>query len=208
MPSQFVIILKTNNFPQDYAYSLKDDAGNTIISRSAMAANTIYKDTLNLANGCYTFELTDNAAGNGGGGGDGLSWWANTAQGAGYLHFNKVVPNVTFRTFGPDFGAKIYQQFTVGLTNGISDYIFTDKAKLNVYPNPTDGHVYINIDLAVRKDGQVEIFDMLGKKVYNYEFKNLTAESIEADLSHLQKGVYTVTLRSGDEFISKKLILQ
>ena len=94
------------------------------------------------------------------------------------------------------------------MTNSINEYIFTDKAQLNVFPNPTDGHVYINIDLASRKDGLVEIFDLLGKKVFEYAFKNLTAESIEADLSNQPKGMYTVTLRSGDEFISKKLVLQ
>jgi len=208
MPSQMVIVLKTNSFPQDNSYTLKDDAGNIIISRSGMAANYTYRDTLTLANGCYTFELTDNAAGNGGGGGDGLQWWANTAQGAGYLQFRKVTPNALLKNFGADFGGKIYQQFTVGLTNSINEYIFTDKAQLNVFPNPTDGHVYINIDLAIRKDGLVEIFDLLGKKVFDYAFKNLTAESIEADLSNQPKGMYTVTLRSGDEFISKKLVLQ
>ena len=208
VPSQMVIVLKTNNFPQDNQYTLKDDAGNVVFSRNGMSANITYRDTLNLANGCYTFELTDNAAGNGGGGGDGLSWWANSAQGAGYLQFRKVTPNAVIKTFGADFGGKIYQQFTVGLNTGINEYIYVDKAQLHVYPNPTDGHVYINIDLASRKDGKVEIFDMLGNKVYNYEFKNLTAESVEADLSNLSKGIYTVTLRSGDEFVSRKLILQ
>ncbi len=208
MPSQMVIVLKTNNFPQDNAYTLKDDAGTVIFSRSNMTANTTYKDTLTLATGCYTFELTDNAAGNGGGGGDGLYWWANTAQGSGYLQFRKVTPNAVLENFGADFGGKIYQQFTVGLTNSVKDYIFTNQATLNVYPNPSDGHVYINVDLTERKDGKVEIFDMLGKKVYNYEFKNQTAESIEANLSFLKSGVYTVKLSSGNDFISKKLIIE
>ena len=136
------------------------------------------------------------------------TWWANTAQGGGYLQFKKVVPNALLKNFNADFGGQIYQQFTVGLTNGITDYIYTDKATLNVYPNPSDGHVYINIDLPSRKDGDISITDMLGNKVYAYQFKNLTADSVEADLSHLNKGVYFVTLRSGDEFVTKKMVIQ
>ena len=208
-PVPMVIELKTNNYPQDNAYTLKDDVGNIIISHSNMLANTVYRDTLiHLPNGCYTFELTDNAAGNGGGGGDGLSWWANTNQGSGYLRFRRVTPNAIFKNFNADFGGKVYQQFTVGLTSSTNDLVYTDKALLNVYPNPSDGHVYINVDLSVRKDGKIEIFDVMGKKVYNYEFKSLTAESVNADLSFLKKGVYFVTLRTGDEFVSKRMIIQ
>lgn len=208
MPSQMVIVLKTNNYPQENQYTLKDEAGNVIISRSNMAANYTYKDTLNLANGCYTFELTDNASQSGGGGGDGLSFWNNANQGSGYLQFRKVTPNATIKTFGSDFGGQIYQQFTVGLTSNVNEYIFTDKALLNVYPNPTDGHVYINVDFAKRNDGRIEVLDMFGKKVYTHQLTNITADMVEADLSFLKKGIYFVTLRTGDEFVSKKLVIQ
>jgi hypothetical protein len=54
----------------------------------------------------------------------------------------------------------------------------------------------------------VVIYDVLGKSVFNYEFKNLTAESIEADLSHLQSGVYFVTFKSGKDVITKKLMIR
>jgi hypothetical protein len=77
-----------------------------------------------------------------------------------------------------------------------------------VYPNPTDGHVYIDINMTKKEDGLVEIFDVMGKKVYKYEFKALTAESIEADLSSLRSGVYFVTLKSGNDIITKKLMIK
>ena len=208
MPSSFVIELKTNASPQDNEYTLSDDAGNVLLSRNGLAANTTYDDTLNLPNGCYIFELLDNAAGNGGGGGDGLSFWANTAQGNGFIRFRRANNPAILENFNSDFGGQIYQQFTIGLSSGINDYFFTDKAILNVYPNPSDGHVYINIDLSEKKDGKVEIFDMLGKKVYDFEFKNAIAQSIEADLSYLKKGIYSVRLQSGTDFISKKLVIE
>jgi hypothetical protein len=203
MPSQFVIEFKTNNFPAEDSYTLKDDAGTVIASRDGtmLLANTLYKDTVTLANGCYTYELIDL-------GNDGLSFWANPSQGSGYTRFRKVSPATVLKSFGADFGKKVYQQFTVGLTSGVNDYIMSDNSSLNVYPNPSDGHVFIDVNLAEKKDGKIEIRNMLGEKVYGYEFKNLTAESLEADLSKFGKGVYFVVLNSGNDMITKKLVIQ
>lgn len=203
MPSQFVIEFKTNTNPEEDQYTLMDDAGTVIASRNGvlLMANTIYKDTVTLSNGCYTFELSDS-------GEDGLSFWANTSQGSGYVRFKKVSPATIIKSFPTDFGGQIYQQFTVGLTSGINDFILTDNTSMNVYPNPSNGHVFIDVNLIEKKDGTIEINNVLGEKVYTYEFKNLTAESVEANLAELKKGVYFVSLRSGKDHLTKKLIIQ
>ena len=203
MPSQFVIEFKTNLFNTEDSYTLKNDAGTIIASRDGamLLPNTLYKDTVTLADGCYTYELNDT-------GGDGLSFWANPDQGSGYTRFRKVSPASLLKTFNADFGRQIYQQFTVGLTSGINDYIMSDNSTLGVYPNPSDGHVYIDINLNEKKDGIVEIYNILGEKVYTHEFKNITATSLEADLSDFGKGVYFVILNSGKDLITKKLVVQ
>jgi len=201
MPAQFIIELKTNNYPAENQYTLKDASGNIILARNNLVANTYYRDTLNLANGCYEFELTDS-------GEDGLNFWANTAQGTGSVKFRKITPATTLKSFNADFGGQVYQQFTVGLTNNIEDFITTNKSTLNVYPNPTDGHVFIDFNLNACKDGMINIIDILGKNVYRYNFSKLTAESIEVNLSNLKSGVYFVTLKSGLDYITKKLMIE
>ncbi|MCW3085665.1 MAG: hypothetical protein JWP12_3031 [Bacteroidetes bacterium] len=203
MPSQFVIEFKTNLYNSEDQYTLKDASGTIIRSRNGalLAANTLYKDTVNLADGCYTFELTDS-------GEDGLSFWANPDQGSGYARFRKVSPAVILKNFNADFGGQIYQQFTVNSTTGITEFVFAKNNTLNVYPNPTDGHVYIDIDLTEKQNGNIEITDIFGKKVYTHEFKELSAESLEADLSGLKKGMYFVNLRTTDGLLSKKLLIQ
>ncbi len=203
MPWQFVIEFKTNNYPWENQYTVKNDAGTIVHARdgAVLTANTTYKDTLTLPDGCYTLELTDS-------GEDGLSFWANAAQGSGYLRLRKVVPSVIIKTYPQDCGGQIYQQFTVGLTNGVDDYILSDNTTLNVYPNPTDGSVYIDVNMTSKQDGVIEIVDVLGKQVYHHEFKGLTAESVKADLSSLLSGVYFVSLRSGNDMITKKLMIR
>lgn len=203
LPSQFVIEFKTNNYPWEDQYTLKNDAGTVIHSRngSALTANTTYKDTLTLADGCYTLELTD-------AGEDGLSFWANPSQGSGYLRLRKVVPSSIIKTYPQDCGGQIYQQFTVGLTSGVEDYITTENTTLNVYPNPTNGFVYIDANMNAKQDGTIDIIDVLGKRVFHHEFKGLTAESVQTDLSQLGTGVYFVSLRAGKDVITRKLMIQ
>jgi hypothetical protein len=199
---QFVIEFRTNNYPYENQWTLKDAGGTILRSRdgAVLSANTVYRDTVTLVDGCYEFELTDS-------GEDGLSFWANTAQGSGYIRFKKVTPAVTLKNFGSDFGGQVYHQFTVNSSVGIED-VFSTNNSLNVFPNPGDGHVYINVDLMKKENGKVEITDIMGKKVYEYAFKDLAAESIEADLSHLPKGMYFVNLRIDNDLLTKKLMIQ
>ena len=136
-----------------------------------------------------------------------MSFWANPAQGSGYCRWRKVSPASIIKSFGADFGGQIYQQFTVGLTSDVADVVEANTS-LNVYPNPASGHVYIDVNLSSRQDGEIKIFDVLGKQVYSHAFRALTAESVEADLSELQSGVYMVSLRTGKEVITKKLMIR
>jgi hypothetical protein len=201
MPSNFIIEFRTNNFPWEDQYTLKDENGNIIVQRNGatLTANTVYRDTLNLANGCYEFELTDS-------GEDGLSWWANSSQGSGYLRFKNVSPSTTIKTFNADFGGQVYQQFTVGLATETNEYIFTSNASLNVYPNPSNNKIYVNIDLPSRQDVSIKITDVTGKQLLVKDIEKITAEIVEVDVSKFTNGIYFIQLVTENEIVTKKLI--
>lgn len=199
MPSQFVIEVKTNNTPFENQYSLKDAVGNIILSRNELTANTIYRDTVLLTDGCYEFLLTDS-------GEDGLSFWANTAQGSGLVRFRRANTPAIIRNFKSDFGGQIYQQFTVGISSDIKDYSYTNQTILNVYPNPTAGNVSINFDFPERRDGEIILLNSLGQEVYQKAFKGIIADSIEADITNRPSGVYVVVLKCEKEVMVKKFV--
>jgi hypothetical protein len=202
MPSAIVFEVKTNNNAFETNYELRDASGTVLLSRSGLAVNTTYRDTLNLANGCYEFILNDT-------GEDGLSFWANPGQGNGYCRFRKVSPAGVIKTFGADFGGQIYQQFNVGLVDNVEEnYILTNYTELFVYPNPSTGWVNIDVNMTNRNDGTIEIVNTLGEKVYTHQFNNLSAESIEVNLSNYRPGVYLVTLRTGQQVVTKRLMKQ
>jgi len=200
-PSTFQIEFKTNTYPWENAYTLKDETGIIIASRdgATLVANTLYRDTVTLADGCYIFELTD-------AGEDGLSFWANTAQGSGYCRFRNVGIPTMIKIFGADFGGQVYQQFTVGLSSLVEENL-VEPSSMTIYPNPTEGFIYIDVQLNNHSNGVVQIFDMLGKMVRQFKVTNLDDNLFTTDMSTFTNGVYFITLQTGSETISKKVIL-
>ena len=99
---------KTNNYPNESSYELVDDHGNIVYQSSTLTANTTYRDTFDLAPGCYRLIINDSDC-------DGLSWWANN-DGSGYARIYKADgSNVQLKSFEPDFGCQIAHSFTIGL---------------------------------------------------------------------------------------------
>lgn len=90
---------------------------------------------------------------------------------------------------------------------------FGKKGSFGIYPNPTkeDKKVNILIDIkdAASKNGNVEIFDLSGKKVFETAIANQTGFSAkELDLNRLSSGVYLVKITYGGQTESKKLIIK
>lgn len=101
------IRLRTNNSAaEQYEWTLKNNAGETIASRSNMSDNTSYVDSLQLEDGCYEFRLINKL-------GFGLDFWAIRSQlGSGSINFSSL--GTSIKSFNPDFGNEIYHQFRVG----------------------------------------------------------------------------------------------
>ncbi len=70
----------------------------------------------------------------------------------------------------------------------------------NVYPNPFKSNVTLDLrDLPIAK-GDLAIWDIYGKKVYN---QSLSQDLLEINLEHLPNGIYWVTLDSNSSYMYK-----
>ncbi len=202
--SQLVFELKTNNSGLETRYQLVDAVtGRVVLDRRDLDDATVYRDTVTLPDGCYEFRLIDL-------GGDGLSWWANTDAGTGYMRVRRVDNGSVIRTFNPDFGGEIYQQFSVGLnlsdvpTTGTS----TEASWMAAYPNPTSGQFTLEVSLRNRADCELSVVDLLGAEVYHTRLKDLQIGSIPIDLGKVTAGTYVVRLQAGEETLTRKVVVQ
>ncbi|MEJ5352181.1 MAG: T9SS type A sorting domain-containing protein [Melioribacteraceae bacterium] len=141
---------------------------------------------------------------------------------------NKFTPYITTKTKNCERGNDISVNdnsftFTIegeSVTTFVSDGIFTsidDKSlpkEFNLfqnYPNPFNPTTVISYQLPVRDFVTIKVFDILGREVATLvnEFKGVGKYEIEfsAEKYNLTSGVYFYTLKAGNNFAVKKMIL-
>jgi len=76
---------------------------------------------------------------------------------------------------------------------------------LQIFPNPvTNGRIYISTDQN-SNSREIEIYDMLGKKVYSTVLYN---NNKEINVSHLNSGVYMIKIIENNSSATRKLIVK
>lgn len=186
-PNQFMVWLRTNNRASENSYTIKDHYGNIVYQRTNMANGTLYQDTIDLINGCYTFEMTD-------AGGDGIGFWANPNAGTGQLYFRRLGSGSVIKNVGTDWGSSYIESFTTGYVLGVEE---TNAATgVNVFPNPTKGEFWLDLNLGQSKTATVQVFDYSGRLIVN---ETLTKDQFYAhrvDLTGAASGVYVLRVSS------------
>ncbi|NRA12610.1 MAG: hypothetical protein HRT57_11705, partial [Crocinitomicaceae bacterium] len=126
----FFVWFQTNNKAYENKWRLMDSDGNTIFERTNLANSTDYKDTFDLAPGCYSIILEDSDN-------DGISFWYSAQQqgetSGSFLI--KLVGGPVMENFEKDFGNYNQYNFTVGF-HLEAEELGEVTENLLIYPNP------------------------------------------------------------------------
>ena len=132
------------------------------------------------------------------------NWVANTSTNTPTpfsFNFTSLTPNTTYYYsvggYSPTLvGNRILGSFTTSAL-GLTDN--EQKAKFNLYPNPTTDNFSIEMDNEVKS---IDIYSLQGQKV-------LSSNSKEVNVSNLSKGIYLVQIEDENNKIStQKLIVK
>ena len=84
---------------------------------------------------------------------------------------------------------------------------------MEVYPNPTDGMLHINIPAEVTGQLTVSIYNLIGELVYFASSSDLVTTSTSKtkttytlDLYHLSNGSYLLRVQTEDRFFMEQVI--
>lgn len=191
---KFIVEIKTNNYPSQNSYSIFDEAGNKVSGTSNLsAANTIYRDTL-ILDGCFTLKMIDS-------GGDGLQWWANSAQGSGYARLRNHL-GIIIKTFQPDFGGGFEYSFYTFDPLSVDDEV-TDFS-VSVFPNPANDKLYISSNH--NRIDEIAAFDFTGRRVLTT--KPNGNNGIEIDVSSWPVGIYFISVLSAQGRTVHKVLVE
>jgi hypothetical protein len=88
--------------------------------------------------------------------------------------------------------------------NGIEDEL---NAQISVYPNPSNGTVFINfLDNSIIKSSHIQLFDLSGKEI-SIQKNEGGRDYIKLNLSNLNNGIYLLKVNSSKGSIYKRFVL-
>ncbi|MCF8277628.1 MAG: T9SS type A sorting domain-containing protein [Flavobacteriales bacterium] len=192
-----IVRYKTNNFPSENYWQVVDINGNVVAERSNSDANTLYNDTLDLAPGCYTFNLYDSED-------DGLSYWAYTAQGSGYCRL-KENGGGYYKYFESEFGGQITHGFSVGVLANVQQA--QSPLGINVYPNPNQGQFTLEMD-GMNGEFRILLLNSIGQVVSERTVNVNRFYEGQFQLNEEASGMYFVRILGENVNETRRVIVQ
>lgn len=112
---------------------------------------------------------------------------------------------VIFTDFGGSANGNI--EFTKEMISAVS---IDENAEINlgIYPNPASDQVNFLYDNFNEELATISIYDLQGKFVYSEQFSGQGFNKQNVDVSYLNSGVYTVTIKSNNRIGSQKLFIK
>ena len=197
----FRFMLRTNGYPQENKLTITNERGEVVWEKSDFEANKNFIEDVTLPSGCYELLLSDD-------GNDGLDWWVyrqtgQTARANGSFRVFKQSGGIY--AFASDFGNEFRMNFIVGQMD-IQEAPIEMSEDFEIYPNPTSGRVNVHIPELNEGNAEIEVFDMLGRRVLSF-FKPTDIEHLALiDISELMDNMYVVKVTVGDQSVSEKIL--
>ena len=93
--------------------------------------------------------------------------------------------------------------------NIIDSSSYTNENQVKVYPNPSTGILYIQVDQATQASNiAIAIYNSVGELVYNTAATAENRTSYKVDLSNKPSGLYIVEVTADDKVTTQKVIIQ
>ena len=80
-------------------------------------------------------------------------------------------------------------------------------AVFNIYPNPTEGNVYVDLNLNTEDNVRIRVLNSLGKVVETIERDNVVQDKFTIDLSNYSVGIYLIETKIGSEKVVSRIQL-
>lgn len=175
------------------------NSGEVLHTRSATAANATFRDTMNLSNGCYKLvtETPYNV---------GLSFFSSFSS--GHVRLYNAETGVRFPVPGNDmanaglegnFGRGFTYYFSVQSPNSVIEP--EAEGTMTIYPNPAQDYFVVSMG-NVEYPAELEVIDVLGKKVYS---QTLNQEKNQISTHDLPAGLYLIQVRAEGKIFQEKM---
>lgn len=131
--------------------------------------------------------------------------WQNWATTRDRVYLPQGAHHLRMTIMAPLFNMN-WLEFTYRST-GIDDQP-SESSNIKVFPNPSDGMLFIEGTLDGELSAEIQVIDLLGKRVWATPIHSAGPFRETMQLQHLSSGNYFVVVRRGDgEILARKLVL-
>lgn len=102
----------------------------------------------------------------------------------------------------------VLSNITVAYRNPIAVEQIPSLNSFNLYPNPTEGRVWVNMTLTELMDVQLEILSITGQVLQSFEPRQSLEQNYEINLTDYPSGVYLARFIVGKEVMTHKIIVE
>jgi hypothetical protein len=139
--------------------------------------------------------------------------------------FSQDDVNNSLITFNNTELSQFNDNFLVDISNGINGLLSDQSIQINstsllsnkefevnelgIYPNPSeDGKINIQISTASNDDVNINIYDLLGRKVFDEIYENSNIFKKELKVDKFSNGIYLIEIQQGGKKTTKKIIIK
>ncbi len=130
------------------------------------------------------------------------SSWNNNAT---TEDLNNLAAGVYTSTITDANGCTTVISDTVSFITGITDV--TGSFAVNLYPNPTQEKVFLELALNKISDVTVEVFNITGQVVQQFAKTNMLTTTFEMNFANEASGVYYVKIKAGETSLTKRIVV-
>lgn len=128
--------------------------------------------------------------------------WSN---GATTEDLTNVLPGTYNVTITSVNGCSLDTVFTVDFSTGLVEL---EGMELKVYPNPSDGNIYVEFTQDPTEAIQIEVFNALGQRVMERKYApQMIQGRINVNLQNASTGAYMMKISSGGAYTTKRVVI-
>jgi len=199
----FKMSASIQGFVNKVNWTIKDADGNVVAERLGTVSNERYQDSLHLDNGCYQLEVDASYIG------WGLRYFNFFSP--GYFRMYDLatgdkldIPknDLGSSSLAGNFGNGFVHHFVV--ENAVSVNEMSSQYQLNIFPNPANDFIYLEVLGTVKQVADIQLVNILGQTVYQNQSRQ---QHIKIATEGLPNGVYTLIYNTGDGQKQEKVVI-
>jgi len=222
LPNLFITDIEVDGInPQKLWVSLSGYSNGQKLYKSEDGGNTWENISLNLPNipvTCITYQTgTDEALYVG----TDVGVYYKNAEAISWSSFNEGLPNVIINDIVLHYGTSQVLVGTYGRGVWINEFFDPSaivslstplplNADINLFPNPANDEVTLQLNLLEARHVDIQMFDVLGRKIMQIENAILPSgkQDIIIQTAELTPGFYTIQMRSGERQSTVKMVIK